>query len=945
MVGFLSNSTLPVKEFLTTMRVMKALVLFLLAGVMAGQQPRCELPKTTFSNQKNIFSEEQENWLGEVLTDAFQHQYHVIYDPNLNSYLQRVGRRVLENLPPTKIQFQFHMVDLPETNAFTLPGGNVYVTRKLIAFAKTEDELASVLAHEMGHNLTHQGAIDMTRVFKAVLGVTSITDKADIEEKFHRVLDTAAKKNPGGGSDSETHQLVADEMALYALALSGYDTKAFAGFWDRFAKTEGKTGGFWSDLFGTTSPESKRLREALKLEPEIPANCRVPRVAAREDFAAWQAKVVAFHVAGRAEALHAVLSTLPLSPALRDEISYVRFSPDGKYLMAQDDAGIFLLRREPLANLFHIDAADARQAKFSADSKTISFLTTGLRIETWDIEQQTRLTAAEVSVTQECLSTDLSPDGKYLACVSLAPHPSWDNAKIDFGIYDVSSSAAVYERKNFNSFPFPESIGLWLQTMEGEDTQDLFALKFSPGGRYVAVARNNDLITVDMNYKQPITVSPNLKGLMNKNFAFLSDERVLGMNDKNPDESALVEFPSGRLIAVVAMGRQSIEAATHGDYAMMRPIKDFAVGVVDLKKNDLFMSYKRAAFDIYDDIFVTDTPASEIQLARFTGPQVEPKGLLALPKSPLSTLRAFALSRDGKYLALAERTQAAVWDLEKNQRLLHLRSIRGGYFSDDGKFYALFPTFNETKPQLVSFDLRSGGASSVASFEKDDRVMQFDDVLLVRHSQGKALTAKTVWEFHDAKTGAKLWERSFSDDIPALDEVGQAIVLRWSRRERSFLGPSFDAHIAPFEEKIELVDTRTGALKGKLTIDTGRGSFSVKRAVVSGDTVVITDNRSRTLLYSLQSGKEIAHFFGNHPVPDAALGLLLLRNEADELQVIDLKSGIRKDRLIFPAEIAATTLVNDGKKLFVLTDDQIVYWIDLTAAAQSESPAQPAVTH
>ena len=141
--------------------------------------------------------------------------------------------------------------------------------------------------------------------------------------------------------------------------------------------------------------------------------------------------------------------------------------------MAQDDAGIFLLRREPLANLFHIDVADARPGKFSADSKTISFLTAGLRVETWDIEQQSRVSAAEVALTQGCLSMDLSPDGKYLACASLAPHPSFDSAKIDFGIYDVSSSAAVYERKNFNSFPFPESVGLWLLTMEGEDTQDL----------------------------------------------------------------------------------------------------------------------------------------------------------------------------------------------------------------------------------------------------------------------------------------------------------------------------------------------------------------------------------------------------------------------------------------------------------------------------------------
>src|SRR5262249_22124526 len=121
--------------------------------------------------------------------------------------------------------------------------------------------------------------------------------------------------------------------------------------------------------------------------------------------------------------------------------------------------------------------------------------------------------------------------------------------------------------------------------------------------------------------------------------------------------------------------------------------------------------------------------------------------------------------------------------------------------------------------------------------------------------------------------------------------------------------------------------------------------FFVRRTFLSGDTVVVTDNRSRTLLYSLESGKEFAHFFGNHPVLDSAQGLLLLRNEADELQVIDLKSGASKDRLIFLVEIAATQLLNDGKKLFVLTNDQMIYWIDLIATGQPAATASQAATH
>jgi predicted Zn-dependent protease len=116
----------------------------------------------------NIFTEQQEVDLGDAAAEHIQGDFQVI-DADINDYLRQVGERIVKHIPPTHFRFQFFLVDLPDVNAFALPGGRVYVTRKLVAFVRNEDELAGVLGHEIGHIISHHTAIDMTRTFQAVL--------------------------------------------------------------------------------------------------------------------------------------------------------------------------------------------------------------------------------------------------------------------------------------------------------------------------------------------------------------------------------------------------------------------------------------------------------------------------------------------------------------------------------------------------------------------------------------------------------------------------------------------------------------------------------------------------------------------------------------------------------------------------------------------------------
>src|SRR5262245_45860144 len=72
-------------------------------------------------------------------------------DPKLQSYVNRVGQRLVAHSDKPGMSFTFTVVDSPDINAFALPGGYVYINRGLLAYLESEAELAGVLGHEIGH--------------------------------------------------------------------------------------------------------------------------------------------------------------------------------------------------------------------------------------------------------------------------------------------------------------------------------------------------------------------------------------------------------------------------------------------------------------------------------------------------------------------------------------------------------------------------------------------------------------------------------------------------------------------------------------------------------------------------------------------------------------------------------------------------------------------------
>jgi len=105
---------------------------------------------TQIFNLSNI-SDRQEVDLGQQINQEIQQEVRISRNSQLNSYVEQIGRRLAANGTRPNIPYTFQVVEDPAVNAFATAGGFIYVNTGLLKTADNEAEVASVLAHEMGH--------------------------------------------------------------------------------------------------------------------------------------------------------------------------------------------------------------------------------------------------------------------------------------------------------------------------------------------------------------------------------------------------------------------------------------------------------------------------------------------------------------------------------------------------------------------------------------------------------------------------------------------------------------------------------------------------------------------------------------------------------------------------------------------------------------------------
>src|SRR5256886_1200353 len=152
----------------------------------------------------------------------------IVQDPSVTTYVERVGEKLVRVLGPQSFDYRFFVVQHPALNAFAVPGGYVFVFSGLLARVDNDDELAGVLAHEIGHvsghHLLRQQKEGQVWTAAALLGL--------LVSAINPVLGAA------GIAPAETAQLKysrefeqeADYLGLRYSSEAGYDPHALGSF-------------------------------------------------------------------------------------------------------------------------------------------------------------------------------------------------------------------------------------------------------------------------------------------------------------------------------------------------------------------------------------------------------------------------------------------------------------------------------------------------------------------------------------------------------------------------------------------------------------------------------------------------------------------------------------------------------------------------------------------
>ena len=119
----------------------------------------------------------------------------------------------------------------------------------------------------------------------------------------------------------------------------------------------------------------------------------------------------------------------PRGPGLR----HLRFSPDGRYVLAQNDSRITVLSVQPFAIQFRAPAQNASLAEFTPDSQQLVFVSgathvdatklalapSTARVERWSVADRVQVESTEIR-EPPCVVQSLSPDGRIVGCVDFA---------------------------------------------------------------------------------------------------------------------------------------------------------------------------------------------------------------------------------------------------------------------------------------------------------------------------------------------------------------------------------------------------------------------------------------------------------------------------------------------------------------------------------------------
>ena len=220
----------------------------LMLPLTAAAQSRISVPKNNYTPAQDV-------QIGRQAAADVERQMPVLPEgSDVDNYVERVGQRLVAAIPPQyrhpQFRYSFDVVNARDINAFALPGGPMYVNRGMIEAARSEGEMAGVMAHELAHVALRHGTAQATKAQSAKFQLPALGGAilgAIIGGSVGSIISQGTQFGLGVYflKYSREYEKQADLLGAQIMARAGYDPRDLANMFRTIEQQGGGGGPEW----------------------------------------------------------------------------------------------------------------------------------------------------------------------------------------------------------------------------------------------------------------------------------------------------------------------------------------------------------------------------------------------------------------------------------------------------------------------------------------------------------------------------------------------------------------------------------------------------------------------------------------------------------------------------------------------------------------------------
>ncbi|MBD3806310.1 M48 family metallopeptidase [Sulfuricurvum sp.] len=248
---------------------MRAINLFLGAALLVG----CTTTPVTNRTQFMMISPDQEMALGATEAKKVIQSSKIDTDKVLQDRVKRIGQKIAAVSGRSDFAWEFTVIQDDTPNAFCLPGGKVFFYTGILKITENDDQIATVMGHEIAHALARHGAERMSMQTASNVGAQILAAALNIPTQYQNLYAQAYGITSQVGlilPYSRKFEHEADQIGIYLMSKAGYNPAQALKFWEnmaRISKSSHKPPAFLS----THPADDARIREIRKYIAQLPS--------------------------------------------------------------------------------------------------------------------------------------------------------------------------------------------------------------------------------------------------------------------------------------------------------------------------------------------------------------------------------------------------------------------------------------------------------------------------------------------------------------------------------------------------------------------------------------------------------------------------------------------------------------------------------------------------